>query len=54
MEKLIMRFVFCAVPAVCAGALVALVNIWLGLIVAAVVAGFGLDVTAPRPERGEF
>lgn len=54
MEKAMMRIVFCSVPAVCAGAVMALIDIRLGIVVAAVVFGFGFDVTTARPERGEF
>ena len=48
-----MRLVFILVPAIVAGALVGLLHPMLGLLVLTLVARFGIDLTEPRPERGE-
>lgn len=53
-ERVIMRTVFCAVPAICAGTVVALFSPAIGAIVFVCAFGLGLDVTRVRPERGEF
>ena len=49
-----MRLVFCSVQAVCAGSVIALIDICLGVAVAVVVFLLGLDVTAARQDRGEI
>lgn len=53
MEKFFMWCLIVLLPAVLFGILVSLVNPVAGIIVGAIVLGFGIDMTRPHPERGE-
>lgn len=55
MEKFVARLLFVMSPAMAfgMGTMMAFDSPAAGLIVAAAFAGFGMDMTHPRPERGE-
>ncbi len=53
MNIIMMRIVFCGVPALIVGVVVALFNPMIGIIAFAVVFAFGIDITKARPDRGE-
>ncbi len=55
MSKLLARLFFVMMPALVFAVVAAAVfnSFGVGLVVAAFMAGLGMDVTKPRPERGE-
>lgn len=50
---MIARMFFIIIPAIILGGLLSIIHPAIGLVVAACVAGIGIEVTAPRYERGE-
>lgn len=53
MNKTLARLFFVLVPALLAGAVMALLHWMIGLVTLMVALGIGLDVTEPRFDRGE-
>ncbi len=47
------RAFFVLAPAIAAGLLFSILHPAIGIIIGACVAGLGIQVTAPRPDRGE-
>ena len=54
MSKLLARLLFCLIPAIVAGGLIALIDKGAGLIIFICVSFFGIQMTAPKKDRGEF
>lgn len=53
MKNLIVRFIFCFLPAFVMGMLLAILDKGLGLIFFIAIFGLGWQVTSAKPERGE-
>jgi phosphate/sulfate permease len=54
MSKLLIRIMFCLIPAFAVGFPVGLFHVVLGLIFGIGIFCLGWQVTAPKPDRGEF
>ena len=54
MSKLLARLLFCSIPAIVAGGLIALLDKGAGVVIFICVFFFGIQMTEPRKGRGEF
>ena len=54
MNRLIARLLFCVMPALVFGGIVALFNVILGVLVFTAIFALGIECTKARGDRGEY